>query len=97
MVSAIKNAASIRVDDRWINLYGISDPKPNNDSSHVQVMIKYLIPTKGVVDCYKRTSDTYQCYAGDADLAIRAIEARIALPLPDAPSIYLSAKPSAGR
>jgi hypothetical protein len=86
-VSAIANAARIRVDGRWIELYGISDPT-SNDSSHVAAIIRYLSPTKGMVECYQKIEGKYQCYAGEEDLALKAIQAGFARAAPDAPAAY---------
>ena len=86
-MSAVKSASTIRVEERWIDLYGISDPT-SNQASHVQAMISYLKPSHGTVQCYSRTGGRYQCYANGADLGLLALHGGIARPSADAPSDY---------
>jgi hypothetical protein len=84
-VSAVKSASRIRVDEQWIDLYGVDDPT-SNQASHVQAMISYLKPSHGAVECFRRAGDRYQCYANGADLAVMALRGGIARRITDASS-----------
>jgi hypothetical protein len=93
-VSAVKSASTIRVDEQWIDLYGISDPT-NNEPKHVQAMIRFLNPSHGAVECYRRMGGRYQCYVDGADLGLMALRGGIARPATDAPSEYATSLTSA--
>jgi hypothetical protein len=84
-VSAVKSASRIRVDEQWIDLYGVDDPT-SNQSSHVQAMISYLKPSRGNVECFRRAGDRYQCYVNGVDLAVMAVRGGIARRITDASS-----------
>ena len=95
-VWAVESASRIRVGERWIDLYGISDP---TQRAHTQDMLAYLKPSRGLVECYHRTGGKYQCYADGKDLALLALQGGLARLSSEAPTEYraLSTPPARAR
>jgi hypothetical protein len=93
-VSAVESASRIRVGERWIDLYGISDP---TQRAHTQDILAYLKPSRGVVECYQRAGGKYQCYADGKDLAVLALQGGLARLTSEAPSEYRALSTSSGQ
>jgi hypothetical protein len=90
IVTGAMSASTIKVGDRWIELYGIADPT-RNSRRHIEALKRYLTPAHGRVECYRKAPRKYQCYSGGRDLALLALRDGIARPARDAPSDYREA------
>jgi hypothetical protein len=86
-VSAVESAGRIRVGERWLDLYGISDP---TQRAHTREVLGYLQPSRGAVECYQKIGGRYQCYADGKDLALLALRDGLARAAADAPEEYRS-------
>jgi chemotaxis protein histidine kinase CheA len=89
-VSAVASASRIRVAERWLDLYGISDP---TQRAHTREVLGYLQPSGGAVECYQKIGGRYQCYADGKDLALLALRDGLARAAADAPEEYRSVPP----
>jgi serine/threonine protein kinase len=90
IVKGAMSASTIKVGERWIELYGIDDPT-RKLRRHIEAVAGYLAPAQGRVECYRKAPRKYQCYSGGQDLALRALRDGIARPARDAPSEYREA------
>jgi eukaryotic-like serine/threonine-protein kinase len=95
-VSAVESTSRIRVGERWIDLYGVTDP---TQRAHTRQVLAYLQPSHGMVECYQKVGGRYQCFADGKDLALLALQGGLARPAPDAPPEYRSIpiQPAAAR
>jgi hypothetical protein len=87
-VKAIASGSRFIVGDHWIDLYGIEDPSAN--LAHRDALKGFLMPTKGMVECYQKAGGKYQCFVGDKDLAELVLRGGVARPAAEAPSEYRS-------
>jgi hypothetical protein len=87
-VKAIASGSRFIVGDHWIDLYGIEDPSAN--LAHRDALKGFLMPTKGMVECYQKGGGKYQCFVGDKDLAELVLRGGVARPAAEAPSEYRS-------
>jgi serine/threonine protein kinase len=95
-VSGVESASRIKVGAQWLDIYGINDP---TQRAHTREVLAYLQPSRGVVECYQKADQRYQCYADGKDLALLALQDGLARPAADAPAEYrsLSAQPKSAR
>jgi tetratricopeptide (TPR) repeat protein len=91
VVQSIGGASRFKIDDRWIELFGIDDP--TTKGQHISDVYTYLKPTEGIVACFRRPGGRYQCYTGGEDLAVLALRNGFARLLADAPPEYRSLAP----
>ncbi len=92
VVEGAMSASTIKVGDRWIELYGIDDPT-RELRRHIQAVAGYLAPARGRVACYRKAPGKYQCYSGGQDLALLALRDGIARLARNAPDEYRGAAP----
>ena len=85
-VQSISGASRFKVAGQLIELWGIDDVTTKGE--HIPTVFNYLKPYGGVIQCYRKTGDRYQCYAGEQDLAVLALQNRLARLTPDAPTEY---------
>jgi hypothetical protein len=86
VVQTIAGASRFKVAGQWIELWGIDDPTGHGE--HIPAVYDYLKPANGKVRCYRKKGNRYQCYAGQQDLAILALQHRLARLTPNAPPQY---------
>jgi serine/threonine protein kinase len=89
-VSRVTSASKIWIGEKPVDLYGINDP---TERVHTRDVIEYLKPSHGVVECYEKAGDRYQCYANGKDLAELALRSGLARVTPDAPAEYRNIAP----
>lgn len=94
-VKGAMSASRIKIGARWVELYGIDDPKLS-DSGHIQKLAQDLAPARGQISCYKKPGNKYQCYVGSKDLALLVLQQGIARVAADAPAEYREA-PRSGK
>jgi hypothetical protein len=85
-VQSISGASKFKVAGQLIELWGIDDV--TRQGEHISTVYDYLKPYGGVIQCYRKAGDRYQCYVGEQDLAILALQHRLARLTPDAPAEY---------
>jgi serine/threonine protein kinase len=85
-VQSISGASRFKVGGQLIELWGIDDVTTKGE--HIPAVFSYLKPYGGVIQCYRKAGDRYQCYAGEQDLAVLALQNRLVRLTPDAPSEY---------
>jgi hypothetical protein len=90
-VQSITGASIFKVAGQLIELWGVNDSTTKGE--HVSTVYEYLKPTKGVIQCYRKLGDRYQCYAGEQDLAILALQQGLAQLTLDAPAEYRALTP----
>jgi sulfur carrier protein ThiS len=89
-VKGAMSASRIKIGVRWIELYGIDDPKLS-DREHIQKLAQDLAAARGQIACYKKPHNKYQCYVGSKDLALTVLQQGIARLGTDAPAEYREA------
>ena len=89
-VKGAMSASRIKIGSRWIELYGIDDPKLS-DRVHIQKLAQDLAAARGRIACYKKPRNKYQCYVGIKDLALTVLQQGIARLATDAPAEYRGA------
>ncbi len=79
---------------KFLKLYGILDASSGQAQANAdhQKMKHFLAAAGNEVVCYARGDETYQCYAGNQDIALWALKSGYAKPSPDAPNEYLEAR-----
>ena len=85
-VQSISGASRFKVGGQLIELWGIDDVTTKGE--HIPTVFNYLKPYGGVIQCYRKGGDRYQCYAGEQDLAVLALQNRLVRLTADAPTEY---------
>ena len=91
-MTGAKGLSEIELDKtRWIKVFGVVDRASGSlEAQHTQALVRYLKPSHNHVVCYRKSGDTYRCYADGQDIARLALLDRLVQLAPNAPPEYRS-------